>query len=321
MFRLPAALLRPRTALCVALVALCAACSTVSPESNGAPDSARGGSEARQVTSGAIDSVMTSRMLLVVRLERRTELPRAIAIDIATENGDSLQSFVATIERGLSKVYGDYTALIALAPGAHRIRAIREAGARKNGVDALLARTWIDLPVAEEALDYVGRLVISGDETPAVGESVRIEDHFDEDMLLVRTVRPDLRDLAPRNRLATLVRPVATDPAMTTTTLTFIDATPAIASALAASQRPLFRRFLAAPVPKAFAVGSHGAAGFASGEQASSRALQRCQRRGDGSGCRLLAIDNTLVAPSPCASADNPRSPQADCSVPGAARR
>lgn len=62
----------------------------------------------------------------------------------------------------------------------------------------------------------------------------------------------------------------------------------------AASRENLYRRFLAAAKPRAFAVGPGGAAGFASGDWALGRALGFCQAR-RGRPCRLYAVDDEVV--------------------------
>lgn len=56
----------------------------------------------------------------------------------------------------------------------------------------------------------------------------------------------------------------------------------------------LYRRFLAAKKPRAFALGADGAAGFASGDWALGRALGFCQAR-RGAPCRLYAVDDEVV--------------------------
>ncbi len=56
----------------------------------------------------------------------------------------------------------------------------------------------------------------------------------------------------------------------------------------------LYKRFLAAKPPRAFAVGPRGAAGFASGDWALGRALGFCQAR-RGEPCRLYAVDDEVV--------------------------
>ncbi len=62
----------------------------------------------------------------------------------------------------------------------------------------------------------------------------------------------------------------------------------------AAVRENLYRRFLAATPPRAFALGANGAAGFASGDWASGRALGFCQAR-RGAPCRLYAVDDEVV--------------------------
>ena len=56
----------------------------------------------------------------------------------------------------------------------------------------------------------------------------------------------------------------------------------------------LYRRFLASPAPRAFAVGPDGAAGHASGDWAAGRALGFCQAA-RGAACRLYAVDDDVV--------------------------
>jgi dienelactone hydrolase len=56
----------------------------------------------------------------------------------------------------------------------------------------------------------------------------------------------------------------------------------------------LYRRFLAARPPRAFAVGPQGAAGYASGDWALGKALGYCQSR-RGLPCKLYAVDDDVV--------------------------
>lgn len=59
-------------------------------------------------------------------------------------------------------------------------------------------------------------------------------------------------------------------------------------------QEPLYRTFLAARKPRAFAIGANGASGWASGDWAIGRALGNCQWR-RGQPCRLYAVDDDVV--------------------------
>lgn len=54
-----------------------------------------------------------------------------------------------------------------------------------------------------------------------------------------------------------------------------------------------YRRFLESKLPRAYAVGPKGSAGFASGDWAMGRALGFCQRKGET--CRLYAVDDDVV--------------------------
>lgn len=61
-----------------------------------------------------------------------------------------------------------------------------------------------------------------------------------------------------------------------------------------ASGQDLYRRFLASPLPRAFAVGPAGQSGYATGDWAVGRALGFCQAR-SGLACRLYAVDDQVV--------------------------
>jgi dienelactone hydrolase len=56
----------------------------------------------------------------------------------------------------------------------------------------------------------------------------------------------------------------------------------------------LYRRFLAAPLPRAFAIGPGGQAGYATGDWSLGRALGFCQSR-RGESCALYAVDDDVV--------------------------
>jgi len=61
----------------------------------------------------------------------------------------------------------------------------------------------------------------------------------------------------------------------------------------AETRQNLYTRFLASPLPRAFAIGP-GGAGFATGDWAVGRALGFCQAR-RGIKCKLYAVDNQVV--------------------------
>ncbi len=83
-----------------------------------------------------------------------------------------------------------------------------------------------------------------------------------------------------------VTRPAATNFARVDET----DKLPTPASALRDS---LYRRFLAAKPPRAFAIGPQGASGWSRGDWALGRALGFCQRRGEP--CALYAVDDDVV--------------------------
>jgi dienelactone hydrolase len=61
----------------------------------------------------------------------------------------------------------------------------------------------------------------------------------------------------------------------------------------AANREGVYRRFLAAALPRAFAVGPRGAWSWSSGDWTLGKALGRCGRTGNP--CRLYAVDNDVV--------------------------
>jgi dienelactone hydrolase len=64
---------------------------------------------------------------------------------------------------------------------------------------------------------------------------------------------------------------------------------------IGASGREGYRKFLAAPAPRAFAVSSDGHWGFAYGDDALARALANCQRGNGAAAARLYAVDAEVV--------------------------
>ncbi len=86
------------------------------------------------------------------------------------------------------------------------------------------------------------------------------------------------------DRPGTVPRPPATAFAV----VAEIDKVPASERA----RQAFYRRFLEAPLPRAFAIGARGV-GWATGDWALGRALGNCERRGDA--CRLYAVDNDVV--------------------------
>jgi dienelactone hydrolase len=93
-------------------------------------------------------------------------------------------------------------------------------------------------------------------------------------------------DQAGFHASGTVPRPEATDYAR----VDEVDKVPVTAQ----RREYLYRPFLAAPVPRAFAIGDSGVAGWASGDWALGRALGNCQWR-DGRRCRLYAVDDDVV--------------------------
>jgi dienelactone hydrolase len=83
--------------------------------------------------------------------------------------------------------------------------------------------------------------------------------------------------------------PVARPPSTAFAALDQVDKVPVSA----ANREVAYRRFLEAPLPRAFAVGPRGAWSWSSGDWALGKALGRCGRSGNP--CRLYAVDNDVV--------------------------
>jgi dienelactone hydrolase len=88
------------------------------------------------------------------------------------------------------------------------------------------------------------------------------------------------------NRPGLMQRPAATAYAA----LGELDKLPATTT----NRETLYKRFLAAKLPRAFALGPDGAVGFASGDWALGKALGFCQSR-RGKPCKLYAVDDDVV--------------------------
>ena len=140
---------------------------------------------------------------------------------------------------------------------------------------------------------YIGRLIVTGGDDPATKPEISIQDQFDEDSLLARSVGRTLRDVEISNATDASKASFAASSGKQQVTIGPIG--PATFNMLSDNQRPVFRKFLHAGHPRAFAVGDDGAAGYASGHDAIKLALKRCGRRGDGISCRVLAIDDAVV--------------------------
>ncbi|WP_161974781.1 hypothetical protein [Piscinibacter terrae] len=234
--------------------------------------------------------------LLVLRLEGRFDAPSALAIDIASAGGDST-FFSGKLQRNVPGLYADYLVALALPARAYRITALRESA------DAGEPMLLLDVPltVRDGAPDYLGRLVVKA-QAGGGGGGVRIEDQYDEDTLLFRTSLAELRTAAigravlSAQALARATRPASAAGAGAMQLGAIGDA----GALLAPTSREPFARFLRLKPPRAFAISDNGAHGFASGPQSVERSLRACADRAKASGCRLFAVDDTLIAQDSC---------------------
>ena len=80
----------------------------------------------------------------------------------------------------------------------------------------------------------------------------------------------------------------------------------------AAQRNKPYATFLASSKPRAFAIGTSGSVGHASGDWAMGRALGFCQAR-SGQPCRLYAVDDQVVWHPPCATSVSAASPSPPC--------
>lgn len=238
-------------------------------------------------------SSVEGQVLLTVRLKGRFDLPQALALDYSRQNDAALQSSVGMLQRGLSGQYGDYPILLKLPAGRYRLRALRVAGVERNAEGTLLSRLNQTFDAVSSDTRYIGRLIVSGGDNPAVQPSISWQALYDEDSLLARSSSKALREQEITDASEQPeVPPVA---ASTERQITIGKVDPSVLHALSNRQKPLFQKFLSAAHPRAFAVGDYGAAGFASGNDAVDLAMTRCARRGNKETCRILAIDDAVV--------------------------
>jgi len=235
--------------------------------------------------------------LLVLRLEGRFDAPAALAIDLASAGGSST-FFTGRLQRNVPGLYADYLVALALPPRQYHLTALREPG------DAGEPMLLLDVPltVREGPPDYLGRLVVKAQPGNGSGD-LRIEDQYDEDTLLFRTSLAELRTaeigraLLSAQALAQATRPAGAAGAGSMQ----LGAIAGDAGALLAPPaREPFARFLRLRPPRAFAVSDNGAHGFATGPQAVERSLRACADRAKTAGCRLFAVDDTLIARGSC---------------------
>lgn len=236
----------------------------------------------------------TSQLLLNIRLDSRFDLPKALALDYSSQQGDSLKTAIGVLQRGLSGHYGDYPILLKVPAGSYRLRALRIAGISRNAQGALLARLNKSVDAVTSDTRYIGRLVLAYEKGAATSPSVSWQNHYDEDSLLARSSSSTLK----QQKITNVSRGDAAENATTSKygpQITIGVVGPDVLYALSDQQKPLFQRFLLARQPRAFAVGDFGAAGFATGSDAIELAMERCGRRGSKASCRILAIDNAVV--------------------------
>lgn len=239
------------------------------------------------------------KVLITVRLKGRFDLPQALAIDYSRVNDAALSSSIGMLQQGLSGHYGDYPVLLDLPPGRYQLRSLRIAGQSRNANGTLLARLADNFDAIQSEARYIGRIVVFGGNDVTNAPYVSWEDHFEADTLLAKSMATGLKDknFLDASRQPTIVPGGNRTPLERQVTIGPVG--PSISYILSDSQLPLFRQFLSAPHPRAFATGDYGAAGFASGSDAVRRAMERCNRRGGSESCRVLAVDDTVVFLTP----------------------
>jgi len=234
-----------------------------------------------------------SQVLAIVRLKGRFDLPQALALDYSHEDDDALQSSVGMLQNGLSGHYGDYPILLKLPAGRYQLRSLRIAGSNRNTNSTLLTRLDETFDAMSSDIRYIGRLVVSNANQSTVQPFISWQNRYDEDSLLAKSLGRGLQGQEIINASGQF--DASSMQTFKEQQITIGKVEPSVLSVLSDKQKPLFRQFLRASHPRAFAIGDFGAAGFASGDDAINLALQRCGRRGNKDSCRVLAIDDAVV--------------------------
>ena len=272
--------------IAVLVTALFAGCGAISPAPSAPPVSRLSGG------------------LLVVRLQSRFEPPTQIAVDVASAGRTESTAFAGKLQRSLPGHHADYLVALALPPSRYVLTGVRE-GTTSGGVLAALA-TEIEVAPGDPA--YLGRLVISADakaEAAGAAAGLRIEDQYDEDTLLFRTSIAGLKTATiGRNVISAQALAAASNlpeaPGASAHRLDLALVTPSAEAQLAAPARGAFARFLRTKLPRAFATNEAGDQGSANGPNAVDRALRACAKQAGARGCRIFAVDDTLMAPDSC---------------------
>ncbi len=237
--------------------------------------------------------------LLVVRLQNRLEAPTSLVIEVASRQGGESAAFNGTLHRSLPGHYADYLFALALPPGEYALAAVHETSI-SGGVLATLAAA---IKIGDGPPGYLGRLVIAVD--PGGGASgLRIDDRYDDDTLLFRTTIDRLKSVEiGRNVISAQALDALAQPGTASGNGGRIDLTLVADGAeaqLPAASRAAFAKFLRSKAPRAFATSETGQFGSATGANAVDRALRNCAKQAGARGCRLVAVDDTLIAPGSC---------------------
>lgn len=258
--------------------------------------------------------------VLAVRLLEAPDPPAALSVEILDVSRVQAASWTARMQSSFPGRHADYLVGLPLPPGEYRIRALRDARKPPDDRESLLATAELAFTLRDGDLAYLGRVSLRAG---AAGSELVLEDRYDEDTLVLRASAPVLRDTGIVRALATAAIPdaSASSGARAASLPPSLDVDRVDAAGVAhmtPAARQAFARYLRLPLPRAFAASETGAHAVASGRDAVDNALRQCTRQAPGRSCRLVAVDQTLLAPPPCpavAAADTRATPGPGCST------
>ena len=271
--------------------------------------------------------------LLVVRIEGRYDAPPSVTLTVSSpDDTNNSVTIIGHVHRAIPGLYADYLVAIALPPKRYAITELRGLEATKDSkASQIFERIDAVLDVKSNTPDYLGRLIISSQS----GEHPRLEDNYNEDIVLFRSTIPALRSLNIDSKIIALssshLSNDDTNEKHTKNGISlkesrnlaslgqskFIEYAHGLAHARldfqpveAGSSRHLelptqqgFQRFLKLKLPRAFAINSLGSYGMASGRDSIEKALRNCSAatssREPIQKCHLFAVDETLIVQSP----------------------
>jgi hypothetical protein len=276
--------------------------------------------------------------LWVVRFanEVRPEyLPTTVAVGIEDADGRQGGQFAFRAYRAVPGSFSEFLVRLDLPPGRYQLTRLFGVSGEGKSAPQFDFPAQFDFSVAPGRTAYLGRLEVTNrkrqrDDQPATGSPlgsamseragftsgtphITANDASAEDLVSFRSHWQDLRERSIETRLPRVVAVPAPQGSTSPGVQALAPAPGAPSGEFVAGQAlsvssveglpaalwPAFAKFAVAKQPRAFAVGSNGAYGVATGgPDAIARALKQCEQRlaaAPGGRCTLYAVDDTVV--------------------------